>query len=73
MFSWIYQLLLSFVARILSWFGVSFSPKEVQDLSDTVQVAQKVVSDDAPQAPEESQGPQPYSAEAPQATPSLLP
>jgi len=70
MFSWIYQALLSFVARVLSWFGISFSPKEVQDLSDTVQIAQKGVSDDAPQAPEESQGPQPFSVDGPQAPPS---
>lgn len=70
MFSWIYQALLSFVARILSWFGISFSPKEVQDLSDTVQIAQKAASDDAPQAPEESQGPQPFSVAGPQAPPS---
>ena len=71
MFSWIYQLLLSFVARVLSWFGISFSPKEVSEVSEAIQVAQKAVSDE-PQAPEESQGPQPYSAEAPQAPPSLL-
>jgi len=70
MFSWIYQALLSFVARVLSWFGVSFSPKEVKDLSDTVQIAQKAVSDDAPHAPEESQGPQPFSVDGPQAPPS---
>ena len=72
MFSWLYQLLLSFVARVLSWFGVSFSAKEVSEVSEAIQVTQKAVSDE-PQRPEESKGPQPYSAEAPQAPPALLP
>jgi len=76
MFSWIYQALLAFVARVLSWFGLSFSAQEV---SDTLEVAQKVAGgsnpqlNDAPLTPEESQGPQPFSVEAPQAPPSLLP
>jgi hypothetical protein len=71
MFSWLYQLLLSFVARVLSWFGVSFSAK---DVSDTVEVAQNALhhtqKEDAPQSPEESQGPQPFSVDGPQAPPS---
>jgi hypothetical protein len=76
MFSWLYQVLLSFVARFLSWFGISFSTKEVQDVSDTLQVAQKAMKspqEDAPQGPEESQEPQPYAVDGPQASPMTMP
>lgn len=64
MFSWLYQLLLSFVARVLSWFGVSFSAKEVQEVQEAVQqVLPK--KEDEPQSASSS-GPQPYSLDAPQ-------
>lgn len=68
MFSWIYQLLLSFVARVLSWFGLSFSAKEIQDVTETVQSVQSVSEnkEDAPELPQNVSGPQPYSVESSQ-------
>ena len=49
MLSWLYQLLMSFVARVLSWIGVSFGAKEVSDVADAVQALQQGGKSDEPQ------------------------
>lgn len=62
-------MLLSFVARILSWFGVSFGAKEVDDAISTVEAVHSLSqAKDEPQEPDQ-QGPVAYSEEAQQALP----
>ena len=56
MLSWLYQLLMSFVTRVLSWFGVSFGAKEVADAVQALQLGGK---SDEPQ--EAQQGVEAYS------------
>lgn len=63
MLSWVYQLLLSFVTRVLSWFGVSFGPKEVAEAVDAVEAVALSQQKDEPQEPLNQQGPVAYSAE----------
>lgn len=41
MLSWLYQALLSFVARVLSWFGISFGTNDVANAVETVQTLQQ--------------------------------
>ena len=69
MLSWLYQLLMSFVARVLSWFGVSFGAKEVSDVAEVVQVLQHAGKSDEPQ--EAHQGVEAYSGN--QHPPAMLP
>lgn len=69
MFSWLYQLLLSFVARVLSWFGVSFGANDVSDVVEVVQTLQERKGSDEPQ--EVQQGVEAYSS--PSHPPALLP
>lgn len=69
MLSWLYQLLMSFVARVLSWFGVSFGAKEVSDVANTVQALQQGGKSDEPQ--EAQQGVEAYSGHS--QPPALLP
>ena len=71
MLGWIYQLLLSFVSRILSWFGVSFGAKELGEAVEAVESVESVALNqqkDEPQEPDQ-QGPVAYSEEAQQALP----
>ena len=68
MLGWIYQLLLSFVSRILSWFGVSFGAKELVEAVEAVESVALNQQKDEPQEPDQ-QGPVAYSEEAQQALP----
>ena len=68
MLGWIYQLLLSFVSRILSWFGVSFGAKELGEAVEAVESVALNQQKDEPQEPDQ-QGPVAYSEEAQQALP----
>lgn len=69
MLGWIYQWLLSFVARVLSWFGVSFGAKDVSDMVEAAEKVQKGGQSDEPH--DADQGVQPYSG--PSQPPALLP
>lgn len=48
MLNWFYQLVLSFITRVLSWFGLSWG-KELQEAAEVVEAVQaQAKSDDVP-------------------------
>jgi hemolysin activation/secretion protein len=66
MLGWLYQLLLSFLAQLLSWFGLSFGkslPVEQQEQEQEQQQQQQ--QQDEPLNPQENVAPQPYASDEP--------